>query len=990
MPTDSYTFKVTIAGGDAIKQAREVRRAVEAEFKQVSTVLEVGNIPEAKQQLAELKREARGVGQALTGGFRGAVKRLIDDITALQEQVNAVVRGGAGPVEEALGNLGVMGLDALEMVDAGSTKATQKMARLTNEIRSSQAQIEALQARVAELGARPMIPAGSMTGEVRTLSELFQEMTGSRMPQVRRLFRDMQKDLAPITTEIEKQAEAMRAEAAPAYEKAKQELEELQEAHRKVVEQQRGLERGIEQWRALEQESKLYRQAIYEVEQEVSKLRSIVMGAAMDEETAKLRYQQEGYLKQLEETTVWWKELTRGAGEHAGVIDQVAKRDREAGAALAEMIAAWERIRKLQTSISRGIGTMGRMGERVELPPGTEGTLATVVIAQRALGQSTELSTDQIVRQRKELVKLSRALEMAAQAADGMDRVQRRALQRIQMVAERELVQVTKGRGVTTEEAAERMALILARVLEQTEAIKKRTLAELQELEAEGQRRQPFGWIVRAAQKAKRLVVGESIIPDMVMAINEWLAKIGIQDPFTDLALDAQKAGEIIETGLQQRLKALSTEKAQQELNELQEELKETAQAIQSQLVSTGEASQAYKQAFADYAAEVKRVRGGDPQAMALIAQGKVLKGTGVRGEFKTMEIIDEGYQAIQTQVQERQRFSEEENAKLLALETKHTALTQAALAIDRELAERRVVTLERAMAAALDEDQDVGAFEKLNQQYMAAQDRLDELNKELAFEREMITSKAVAAAEESLAQAKAQARRTIPAGVGTQVGGEVVMPRITQTQVKNAQQYAEALRGVGSAIAEARGELPLITEAEQERAVATTQALAQAQEGERRLTSIKRSELRQQELDKERAVQVEIEEARRATAVQSQEAKKLTVVTKAEADAQALVQVKKKLGLQPKEPLPKGFDGTIEARIAQSTWPNCMACLVRSEGFPLMLTFEEFCQLPEQFVKEWEGAALALNPHWKYIRPTRLRDLMKPTPIKGEADAHI
>jgi hypothetical protein len=102
---------------------------------------------------------------------------------------------------------------------------------------------------------------------------------------------------------------------------------------------------------------------------------------------------------------------------------------------------------------------------------------------------------------------------------------------------------------------------------------------------------------------------------------------------------------------------------------------------------------------------------------------------------------------------------------------------------------------------------------------------------------------------------------------------------------------------------------------------------------------------------------------------------------------AQALVQIKKKLGLQPEDPLPGGFEKIIEARMVH-TFANCMACLDRSEGFPLTISFHEFCQLPEEFVKKWQRAALDLNPHWKYVPPIRLRDLIKPPPI-GETDAH-
>ena len=887
MPVDSYTFRVTIAGADAIKQAKEIRKAVEAEFQQV-TMLELGNVPEAIAQIKELQAASRGVGKALTAGFRGAVKRLISDITLLQEQVNAVVRAGAGPVQEALKDLGVMGLDALEMVDAGSTQATQKMARLTNEIRGTQARIEALQQRIAELGAMPIVPAGSLTGEVRTLDELFKELTGYRMPQVRRLFRDMQQDLAPVTAEIEKQAEALRAKAQPQYERVKAELEELTAAHRALVDQQSQLRRGTADWRALEEESQAYKQAIYAADRELNALRSTLLGGGLDEAMGRLRQQQQQYLHQLAESTVWWKELTSGAGKHADIIDAVAKRNREAGAALAEMVASWEETRKLQTSISRGIGTMQRMSDKVELPPGTEGTLATLVIAEKALGGSTKLASDEIERQRKELNKLVGSLERASQAAEGMDRVQRKALQRIQMVAERELVGLTKERGITTEEAAERMAPVLARVLRQTEAIKNRTLAQVQELEAEGKRRQPFGWLVRAAQKAKALIVGESIIPDMVIAINEWLAKVGVGEPFTDLAMDANRAGEMIQAGLQTRLKQLNTDQAQAELKELQEELKRTATAIESQLVVSSQASQEYKRAFADYAAEVRRVRGDDPAAMALLARGKVLRGTGIRGEFKTMEIIDTGYQAICTEVEDRQRLSEEQTAKLLALETKHTALRQAALALDRELAQRRVASLEKQMATALDVEGDVDKFEALNKEYVIAQDRLGEITNEIAFERELITSRAIAAAEEQLAQAKAQARRTIPAGVGTEVAGAMIMPKITQTQVRNAREYAEAIRGVGKALADVSGELPLVTEAEQERLVATTRAMTQAEEAERRLTAVKRQQLRMQEIDKEKEAQAEVEAAKGAAQAEVQVSKALAAKLKTILETQA------------------------------------------------------------------------------------------------------
>ena len=918
---DSYVFTVTIAGADAIKQAKEIRRTIEQELKG-ATLIDVAGVPEAVKGLEELRKVAAGVGKALTAGFRAESRKLLIDIETLQQQVNAVVRAGAAPVEAALEGLGVMGLDALEMVDAGTTEATQKMARLTNEVRGAQAQIEALQERLAELGARPIIPAGSLTGEVRTLSELFHELTGSRQREVRRMFRDMQQDLGPIADELERQAQAARAEAAPAYEKIKAEAQELATTLNIVLARQTELRRGTQEWRILEEEAQAYRAAIYETEQEMSQLRSIMMGTMASEQTAQLAYEQQRYVAQLAESSTWWKELTRGAGEHADVVEYVTQRDREAGHALAEMLAAWERIRKLQTSISRGIGTMQRMGDRIELPPGTEGNLATLVLAEKSLGQSTELATQHIDAQVKSLRSLTTQLQTAADAASGLDRAQREAIRRVQMTAEKEMRAATKtSLGLTTEEAGVAIGPILATMNAQIEAIKRGTIRTIEELEEEGQRRSPFQWLVNAAHAARRMLVGESIIPEMVIAINEWLTRIGIEDPFSHLAMDANNAAELIQTGLQTRLKQLTTDQAQAELKELQEELKETARLIESQLVSTSQASKEYKMAWRDYADEVKRVRGDDPQAMALLAQGKALKTTGVRGEFKTLDIIDEGYQAIRTELEERERLSAEETAKLLELEQRYTAMKQVALALERELTERKVAQLEKSRIAAMEEENDVDKFEALTKETVAEESRLNDVLQEIAFEQEMITAKALAAAEEELERAKAQARKTVPASLGTEVAGATILPTITKTQTRNVQAYTAAIEELSKSLREMpttdlqkqftalmetlqemTGVLPLVSQEEQKRMVNTARAVAAAAEAEKRRTaqvqaqaeqetSILQSHLRVREAAVEKSADVVVEQARRKTLQVTEMERRTTAEIKAEAQARSVAE---------------------------------------------------------------------------------------------------
>ena len=60
--------------------------------------------------------------------------------------------------------------------------------------------------------------------------------------------------------------------------------------------------------------------------------------------------------------------------------------------------------------------------------------------------------------------------------------------------------------------------------------------------------------------------------------------------------------------------------------------------------------------------------------------------------------------------------------------------------------------------------------------------------------------------------------------------------------------------------------------------------------------------------------------------------------------------------------------EGKIEpARrvLAIVTYPALVASVVKAEGIPWPLGFEDFLELPEVLVTKWEEAAYRLNPHW-------------------------
>jgi len=47
------------------------------------------------------------------------------------------------------------------------------------------------------------------------------------------------------------------------------------------------------------------------------------------------------------------------------------------------------------------------------------------------------------------------------------------------------------------------------------------------------------------------------------------------------------------------------------------------------------------------------------------------------------------------------------------------------------------------------------------------------------------------------------------------------------------------------------------------------------------------------------------------------------------------------------------------------STFPSIVAGTKQAEGIPWPLSFDQFCELPDTLVYQWERAIFDLNPHW-------------------------
>lgn len=46
--------------------------------------------------------------------------------------------------------------------------------------------------------------------------------------------------------------------------------------------------------------------------------------------------------------------------------------------------------------------------------------------------------------------------------------------------------------------------------------------------------------------------------------------------------------------------------------------------------------------------------------------------------------------------------------------------------------------------------------------------------------------------------------------------------------------------------------------------------------------------------------------------------------------------------------------------------YPNCISCTTSVEGMDWPITFDQFVDLPEDFVDKWLEAVYTMNPHWQ------------------------
>ena len=366
-------------------------------------------------------------------------------------------------------------------------------------------------------------------GQIRTLSELFKGLSEDyTRGKVKKAVQNIQTELAPLEDQIDAELAASvetlqrrRGELQIEIARIKTAIDELQ-AQRPMMPTIIGVDLTEEQQAWQEQYDALIAQ--YEMQnRELDKVRSEIMQGDALELRDQLMWRRRELERPLEEEFTFWREWSMGS------VEEIANALRATGQgaaaqSLEQMEAAFAERKRLQTQIKRAFGGL-QQGGQAELPKHAEGTLVDFIAAERALGNTAETATSQLVAQTKALGKKVTAFDEARRAAEGFNVAERKAVEQLEKAAQREIRKRTPAK-MGLEEAAEVEREVLGRLAKEvaeTSRAMERALAEPITEESEKQAR----GLLRLWEWVSDRLVGHSVIPEMVNAINEWLALVG-------------------------------------------------------------------------------------------------------------------------------------------------------------------------------------------------------------------------------------------------------------------------------------------------------------------------------------------------------------------------------------------------------------------------------------------------------------------------------
>ncbi len=879
---------VKIKGLDqAIAQVEALRAAGSGPLT-IAGKVEVEGLAETVRQITAMRSAAGKVGSALTEGLVGQWGQVESLLTDFQRRLTGLVRPGSGNIADDI-------IADLPGLNIALDEAGKKTLKLTEQARALQGELDAINARMGQLGTTPVNPMGG--GPTSGLSELFKGLdeAGTKGAVTRRL-KEVDSELNKMTVDIggktvnliqeikRRQAAEMQAAKAavdallPQIEAVNQQMEAALAARPAgSVQRPETWSEERRQWEA-EYQGLLAEQD--RLNQQLNQARSLRMTGDNEhliEMLERRRNELEGPLR--DELKFWQEWSSKSVTEVANALRGSGQS--AAATALEQMQSLAERrrdlIRKMETTRA-GL----QQGATTELPKGAEGTLVDLVAGERALAEAAAPATIALSEQQKVLIKLVAALDAARLSADGMGKAEREAVSRLEAVAQREIKGTVKT-GAPLEEGGAAAREILGRLAQEVEATRQAMERSLDQPVIEGATQQATG-LLKIWETVRDKLVGHSVVPDMVRDVNEWLARMGATGlDYNELIADSEQAADRVVAAFQEAAAGLPVDAIDARIGELEADISGLGSEMEGMMTRGTAASARYQAMFEQAVEDARRLRGVNPADEAMYAQGYLPTGFGVGQESKfykpgamrgsnISESDDSWHKVLSTDIQQKQRYSADELKKLDELSSQISA-KQSQIAL---LLSQRMEGLTKAFDAAVLQN-DETAMEQLWGQMEDLQMRLQDAGADM----ESFQLRAAAEAPDLAPEAAAPAE---PADASVDVTAQA------RAQAAEAGQIARA--EAEERIQEARRATAVVTEGMRQET-----AEARAQAAERSQAARAGAEA---QIQAERRATAEVTAQAKAQGVQKEQAARRTTL-KLQADRTAALEAEKRATAETK-----------------------------------------------------------------------------------------
>ena len=724
MAKKQFTLQIVLDGSDVGGEARAMREAIEKQIGAITVegYVNVAGLGEAAGLMAQLRADAGSFGRAIAQGLSSQMASAKSKMADLQSEISGIVR-----VSDDLANIEVPMSEEVENLlkasDAKGMKAVGKIEALTASLRKlNEERADLLAVKVTPLaggiGVRLEKLAKGLEGGYKgyitrvrkkidkEVEALTTEIGGKQvriLDEIDRIDAEARKRATKVLPGLEKAAadaaarfEAVLAEkpmATSLVPSTSQSIAEWDSLADRLVRRHQQLEAqlvdatGETREKLAAEQAKVYAEILelqaYEPTEEMrewvtaseqardeslaaqqafrEKKRQLDRGEA-DELRATLDMKRRALEADKAEELMFIREYQL---ERAELIRQLEKDgQKEAANALVRLQIVNEAIREETSKRNKQISEIQK-GQKATLPKGAEGTLVDFVVAEKNLAQEADAATKALEEQRKELVKYMKAVDEASHAALGLNEAQRYGAKNLEAAAKREIRKKTRA-SVPLEQAAANEREILSRLNTQILSLRDDMRASFDEPVTEGQEEQARG-LLGLWRKVRDILVGNSIIPDMVEDINAWLAQIDPdQAKFDQLVADADTTAEQVVASMGQIARAVPVEQLGDRLEVLRVELDLLGQEFSSLTLQGSEASQRQRALFEQAVNNARRMRGYSPEDEAMFAEGYLPKGFGVsgaetqwdRGLGRTAEGDDAWYRAMKVDLDAKVQYT--------------------------------------------------------------------------------------------------------------------------------------------------------------------------------------------------------------------------------------------------------------------------------------------------------------------------------------------